>query len=71
MPGFPTGFLWGTSTSAFQVEGAATGDGRAPRIWDSFCRLQGRVGNGDTGDAPCGPSPPHPGGVGRTRATGG
>ncbi|WP_247869369.1 family 1 glycosylhydrolase, partial [Azospirillum brasilense] len=50
IPGFPTGFLWGTSTSAFQVEGAATEDGRAPSIWDSFCRLKGRVDNGDTGD---------------------
>ncbi|QCO05416.1 GH1 family beta-glucosidase [Azospirillum argentinense] len=50
---FPNGFLWGTSTSAFQVEGAAAEDGRAPSIWDSFCRLKGRVDNGDTGDVAC------------------
>ncbi|MFO8212250.1 family 1 glycosylhydrolase, partial [Pseudomonas aeruginosa] len=33
--------------------GAAAADGRAPSIWDSFCRLKGRVDNGDTGDVAC------------------
>lgn len=50
---FPPGFLWGASTSAYQIEGAAAEDGRAPSIWDSFCRLKGRVDNGDTGDVAC------------------
>ncbi|MBP2291354.1 GH1 family beta-glucosidase [Azospirillum rugosum] len=51
--GFPADFLWGASTSAFQVEGAAAEDGRGPSIWDTFCRLKGRVDNGDTGDVAC------------------
>lgn len=47
---FPAGFRWGTATAAYQIEGAATEDGRTPSIWDTFCRTPGRVRNGDTGD---------------------
>ncbi|WP_372394409.1 GH1 family beta-glucosidase [Azospirillum sp. HJ39] len=52
-PAFPKDFLWGASTSAYQIEGGAGADGRAPGIWDSFCRLKGRVDNGDSGDVAC------------------
>ncbi|MER8092210.1 GH1 family beta-glucosidase [Streptomyces goshikiensis] len=45
---FPEGFLWGTATAAFQIEGAAAG--RGPSIWDTFCRTPGKVHGGDTGD---------------------
>lgn len=34
---FPDGFLWGTATSSFQVEGAAYADGKGPSIWDKAC----------------------------------
>ena len=34
-------FLWGVSTSSFQIEGAAHIDGRADSIWDFYCRQQG------------------------------
>ncbi|MEV0623337.1 GH1 family beta-glucosidase [Nonomuraea sp. NPDC050404] len=33
---FPRDFVWGVSTSAFQVEGATSADGRRPSIWDTF-----------------------------------
>ena len=46
-------FIWGVSTSSFQIEGAAHEDGRGDSIWDSFCRQKGRIVNGDTGDIAC------------------
>lgn len=49
----PRGFLWGVSTSAYQVEGATRADGRGASIWDGFCREPGRIANGDTGDEAC------------------
>jgi beta-glucosidase len=47
---FPAGFRWGVATSAFQIEGASTADGRGPSIWDTFATVPGAVANGDTGD---------------------
>ncbi len=47
---FPSSFIWGTATAAYQIEGAATEDGRAPSIWDTFSHTPGLVANGDTGD---------------------
>jgi len=46
-------FTWGVSTSSYQIEGAAHLEGRGDSIWDAFCRQQGRVKNGDTGDVAC------------------
>ena len=43
-------FLWGASTSAYQIEGAADVDGRKPSIWDIHCRIPGRTARGETGD---------------------
>jgi beta-glucosidase len=51
--GFPAGFVWGASTSAYQIEGAANEDGRGVSIWDVFARQPGRVANGDTGEVAC------------------
>ncbi|SFN49304.1 broad-specificity cellobiase [Actinomadura madurae] len=48
--GFPKGFLWGAATAAYQIEGAAREDGRAPSIWDTFSHTPGKVLGGDTGD---------------------
>ncbi|MCD0483580.1 beta-glucosidase [Streptacidiphilus sp. ASG 303] len=47
---FPEGFLWGASTAAFQIEGASREDGRGDSIWDTFCRVPGRIAGGDTGE---------------------
>src|SRR5258708_17412906 len=50
---FPADFVWGASTSSYQIEGAVNEDGRGKSIWDLFCHTPGRVGNGDTGDVAC------------------
>jgi beta-glucosidase len=50
---FPKDFIWGASTASYQIEGAHDEDGRAPSIWDAFCREPGRIDNGDTGDVAC------------------
>src|SRR5690348_4762000 len=50
---FPDGFLWGTSTSAYQVEGAADSDGRGESVWDRFCRVPGAVERGESGAVAC------------------
>ncbi|KAL5795606.1 hypothetical protein ACOSQ2_000426 [Xanthoceras sorbifolium] len=48
---FPPGFVFGSGTSAYQVEGAANEDGRTPSIWDTFAH-DGNV-HGGTGDVAC------------------
>jgi beta-glucosidase len=47
---FPKGFLWGSATASYQVEGAVHEDGRGPSIWDTFSHTPGKTNNGDTGD---------------------
>ncbi|MEU6604307.1 GH1 family beta-glucosidase [Streptomyces shenzhenensis] len=49
----PHDFLWGTATSAYQIEGAVAEDGRTPSIWDTFSHTPGRIDNGDHGDVAC------------------
>src|ERR1700722_9086099 len=50
---FPEGFLWGSATAAFQVEGAANEDGRGPSVWDTFTRRPGAIANDDHADVAC------------------
>lgn len=50
---FPKDFLWGTATSAYQIEGAFDIDGRGVSIWDTFCRQPGKVFEGHSGDNAC------------------
>ena len=50
---FPSDFVWGAATAAYQVEGAATEDGRGESIWDRFSATPGNVANGDTGAIAC------------------
>ncbi|MFD5004949.1 GH1 family beta-glucosidase [Streptomyces mutabilis] len=51
MPRFPDGFLWGVSTSAHQIEGAA--ELRGPSVWDVFTATPGRVKDGSTAAVAC------------------
>jgi beta-glucosidase len=50
---FPADFVWGASTSSYQIEGAVDADGRGKSIWDIFSHTPGRVKGGDTGDVAC------------------
>lgn len=50
---FPSDFLWGTATAAYQVEGAYKEDGRGMSIWDTFSHTKGKVYNNENGDIAC------------------
>lgn len=50
---FPKDFLFGTATSAYQIEGAVREDGRGPSIWDTFSHTPGRIKEGHTADLAC------------------
>src|SRR5215217_3245416 len=53
VPRFPEGFLWGTATAAYQVEGAVAEGGRGPSIWDRFAATPGAVYGGHSGAVAC------------------
>jgi beta-glucosidase len=48
--GFPKGFLWGTATSSYQIEGAVKEDGRGSSIWDTFSHTSGTISDKSNGD---------------------
>lgn len=50
---FGPDFVWGVSTSNYQIEGATHEDGRGDGIWDTACRRIGGIDNGDTADVAC------------------
>lgn len=47
---FPNGFLWGSASAAYQVEGAWDKDGKGPSVWDNFVRIPGKTFKGTNGD---------------------
>ena len=50
---FPPGFLWGTASSAYQVEGSPLADGATPSIWHLQAHRRGRIRDRTTGDVAC------------------
>ncbi|KAF3509026.1 hypothetical protein F2Q69_00003164 [Brassica cretica] len=47
---FPEGFLFGTATAAYQVEGAVNETCRGPALWDIYCKRYPARCNNDNGD---------------------
>ncbi|XP_023529058.1 beta-glucosidase 44-like [Cucurbita pepo subsp. pepo] len=47
---FAKGFVFGTATSAYQVEGMANKEGRGQSIWDPFVKIPGNIAGNATGD---------------------
>ncbi|NDJ54410.1 MAG: beta-glucosidase [Chloroflexi bacterium] len=50
MPRFPKNFVWGTATSAYQIEGGIAEGGRGASIWDTFSHRAGTILDGSNGD---------------------
>jgi beta-glucosidase len=50
---FPTGFLWGAATSAYQIEGSPLADGAGPNIWHRFAHIRGKIADDANGDVAC------------------
>ena len=47
---FPSGFLWGAASAAYQVEGGWDADGKGPSVWDVFTKIAGTTFAGSNGD---------------------
>ncbi len=50
---FPKGFLWGTASASYQIEGGFDQDGKGESVWDRFSHTPGKIKHGDTGDVAC------------------
>ncbi len=50
---FPSSFVWGTATSAYQIEGSPLADGAGPSTWHRFTHTPGLVDGGASGDVAC------------------
>lgn len=50
---FPSDFVWGAAAASYQIEGAASHDGKGPSTWDMFCRKPSAVWNGQNGEVAC------------------
>lgn len=47
---FPSTFLWGSATAAYQAEGAYNEDGKGMSVWDIFTHIDGNSKNNSNGD---------------------
>lgn len=50
---FPEGFIFGTATSSFQIEGRSPDIPQGDSIWDTFCAEPGRIADGSDGLVAC------------------
>jgi beta-glucosidase len=53
MQAFPSDFVWGAATAAYQIEGAAYEDGRGESVWDVFAEKKDAVWSGHSGKYAC------------------
>ena len=50
---FKEGFLWGSASAAYQIEGAFQSDGKGESIWDEWAHIAGKTFEGTNGDIAC------------------
>ena len=50
---FPKGFIWGTASSSYQIEGGYNRDGKGLSVWDVFCRNRGVIAGDSDGQTAC------------------
>lgn len=46
---FPSNFLWGSASAAYQIEGAWNEDGKGPSVWDIYTEIPGKTYKGTSG----------------------
>jgi beta-glucosidase len=50
---FPDGFVWGSATASYQIEGSPLADGAGASIWHTFSHTPGVIAGDDNGDVAC------------------
>ena len=50
---FSKDFVWGAAAASYQIEGAAHEDGKGLSVWDVFCKKEGTIWGGQSGDTAC------------------
>src|SRR4051812_29775816 len=50
---FPSDFVWGAASAAFQIEGATSEDGKGESIWDRFTHTQGKIIDSNNAKVTC------------------
>jgi beta-glucosidase len=50
---FPSNFIFGVATAAYQIEGVLNEDGRGESVWCRFAHSPGKIKNGTTADVAC------------------